>query len=69
MIYRLTERDITYQITDYLHLLGAWVFKVQGALGQPPGTPDILFCWQGRFGAIEVKGPKGKVSEAQAGKG
>lgn len=29
------------------------------------GTPDIFICWQGRFVAIEVKSPKGVVSDAQ----
>ena len=30
------------------------------------GTPDILVCWHGNFIAIEVKGPRGKLTESQA---
>jgi len=30
------------------------------------GTPDILVCWHGKFIAIEVKGPKGRLTETQA---
>lgn len=29
------------------------------------GTPDILCCYLGRFVAIEVKAPKGRLSEVQ----
>ena len=54
----MNERDITRAIMDYLRLRGAWVLKVHGHLGQLPGVPDVLFCLQGRFGAIEVKVPQ-----------
>ena len=61
----MNERDITRAIMDYLLLKGAWVFKVHGHLGQKKGVPDILACLQGRFIAIEVKRPGGKLSEYQ----
>lgn len=61
----MLERDITAAILDYLTLKGAWVFKTHGHLGQRKGIPDILYCLDGRFGAIEVKTPKGKVSWEQ----
>lgn len=53
-----SERDITRQVVDYLPMRGAWLFKVHGHLGQLPGVPDILACFQGRFLAIEVKIPQ-----------
>ena len=56
--YIPTERDVTVQIVDYLRLKGAYVIKAHGHLGQRPGVPDLLACWQGRFIAIEVKSPR-----------
>ena len=53
-----TEGYITSAITDYLKLRGAWYAKMHGHLGQIPGIPDLLFCWRGRFGGIEVKVPR-----------
>lgn len=42
-----------------------WGFKVWGGPFQPAGIPDLLGCVAGLFFAIEVKMPKGKVSEIQ----
>jgi hypothetical protein len=39
---------------------------VAKAMGQRAGTPDLLLCHRGRLIAIELKAPKGRVSEAQA---
>jgi VRR-NUC domain len=30
-----------------------------------PGTPDIVCCIDGQFVGLEVKGPKGDLSDAQ----
>lgn len=35
-------------------------------LGTKPGWTDIEIVWQGRFYAVEVKAPGGKLSQAQA---
>lgn len=35
-------------------------------LGTKPGWTDIEIVWQGRFYAVEVKAPGGKLSRAQA---
>lgn len=61
----LTERDITGQIVDYLHVRGAWLLKTRGGLGQRRGVPDIVCCIRGLFVAIEVKRPKGVVTAWQ----
>jgi len=59
------EADITRAILDYLALVGAWSLKVHGHLGQRAGVPDILACLRGRFVAIEVKRPGGRLSPHQ----
>ncbi len=61
----MTERDLTRQVRDLLHLLGGWEVKVLGGLGGRRGVPDVLACFRGRFVAIEVKAPKGRLSVAQ----
>lgn len=53
------------QIENFLLMLGAWVFKVHGHLGQRPGVPDLLCCLDGRLVAIEVKTERGKPTERQ----
>ena len=60
--FKGTERDLTRQVRDLLHLLGAWEIKY---LGGRRGVPDVLACFRGRFVAIEVKAPKGRLSVAQ----
>jgi hypothetical protein len=58
---RSREKAIERAILDMLSMMGAWVFKVHGHLGQRPGVPDILACLNGQFIAIEVKAPEGEV--------
>lgn len=69
------ESDIQHGIIEYLELIGALVVKVNNtgimkANGSyiPPrekGIADILCCYRGRFYAIEVKRPGGKVTPYQ----
>ena len=42
-----------------------WGFKVHGGPFQAAGIPDIVGCCAGLFFALEVKMPKGKISEVQ----
>lgn len=65
MIAGVREADITAAVLDYLSIAGAWSLKVHGHLGQRPGVPDILACLRGRFIAIEVKRPGGRLSPHQ----
>lgn len=44
---------------------GGWWFKVWGGPFQQAGIPDIIGCVNGMFFALEVKMPKGRVSEIQ----
>lgn len=64
---RVREADIVRVIRDYLAVLGVWEIKVQSQGFQRRGVPDILACVppDGRLLAIEVKGPRGKVSPEQ----
>lgn len=61
----MTEQDIQRKIIKYLESQGAYVVKVISA--SKSGVPDILFCYEGVFCAIEVKTPttKGNVSKLQ----
>ena len=40
--------------------------QILKALGVRAGVPDLIVCWRGRFLAIELKAPRGRVSETQA---
>ena len=46
------EKD---EICKYLKSIGAWYFRPYMAGFGKSGVPDIVFCYRGRFGAIEVK--------------
>ena len=59
----MKESDIQKKIQDALRANGAYVFKVITA--NRSGIPDIIACYKGKFLGIEVKGPKGVVSELQ----
>lgn len=60
-----TEQQIQSEITKYLESQGYYVVKIVRA--NKSGVPDILFCRDGKFCAIEVKakGKKSKVTELQ----
>lgn len=67
----LTEALIERGLRDLLNGLGFVCFHTRFSIGSSgPGFPD-LFCvgcherTHGRFVALEVKGPRGVVSEAQ----
>mgnify|MGYP001576709913 FL=1 len=61
----LSEKDITRQIRDYLKALGIFHWKNHQGLGSAPGVSDILGIYKGKPLAIEVKAPKGKLTEKQ----
>lgn len=60
-----SEKTIENKIKRYLDSIGAWHIKTHGNMFSKAGTPDILACVKGKFVAIEVKRPKGVVSELQ----
>ena len=60
------ESILQRQIINHLRSMGAWVFNVHGSPYQQVGVPDLLVGYQGRFYALEVKRPGGRLSPAQA---
>lgn len=60
-----SEQQIQKEIVDYLEKNNYYVVKVVRA--NKSGVPDILFCKNGKFCAVEVKakGKKSKVTELQ----
>lgn len=63
---KIKEKDITKQIRDYLNAKGIFHYKVWQGLGSAKGVPDIAGVLKGgRALYIEIKTPKGVVSEYQ----
>lgn len=59
------ETSLKKAIKDYLNLKNIfWWHNLQG-IGSYPGTPDICVVHKGKFYGIEIKAPKGRLSEYQ----
>ena len=65
----MNEAQVQQQITDYLKARGIWHYVTHRSLFPPPpenkGITDICGIYQGKPLYIEVKGPRGKTSQAQ----
>jgi len=60
------EKNFENKIKKFLKEQGAWVLKYWGGGAfTKEGIPDLLVCLNGRFIAVEVKAPNGKLSELQ----
>lgn len=60
------ETATKHAIKDYLSLKGImWWYNLAG-MGAQKGIPDLCALHKGTFYAIEVKTPKGKVTDSQA---
>lgn len=59
------EARITRKIRLALMGRGFFVFKIHGSEMMMAGLPDLIACRQGHFYGIEVKTPRGRVSERQ----
>lgn len=61
------EKAIHWWIVRYLRLMGFEVYSTAQARATKisPGIPDLLVMGQGVHVWVEVKRPKGKLSEAQ----
>jgi len=64
MRLQIKETDITRAIKDVLKHSGAFPIKIAGGPFQHY-IADLLVCLDGRFVAIEVKRPGGKVTDGQ----
>lgn len=60
----IKETDITSAIKDILKQVGAFPVKIAGGPFQH-GIADLLVCYDGKFVAIEVKRPNGRLTEDQ----
>ena len=62
-----TEKEVTKSIRQFLDALGIWHFKHwSGQYTSIRGISDILGIYKGKFLAIEVKRPGGKLSYDQS---
>ena len=59
------EAILTRSVRDLLKWAGIFHWKNHGGLGSAPGLPDICGVWKGRAIAIELKAPRGIVSDQQ----
>jgi len=59
------EADITRSIRAYLRSIGVFHYKQWQGLGSKRGVSDIIGIYKGKYLAIEVKTPRGKLSEHQ----
>jgi hypothetical protein len=62
---QLNETAITRQIKQILFQVGYFPIKIAGGPYQKPGIADLLVCGDGKFIAIEVKKPGGRLSPLQ----
>ena len=63
---KISEKEITKEIREYLKLHNIFHWKQWQGLGSAPGVPDIIGIYKTRFLAIEVKTKRGMLSERQA---
>ncbi len=61
----MKESDIQRQIKEYLQWKGWFVFKIHQSLGSHKGIADLYAIKRGQGIWIEVKTPKGRLSEHQ----
>lgn len=59
------EGILTKSVRRMLNTLGVWHYKHHGGLGGAPGVADIIGIYQGKFLAIELKAPRGYLSDDQ----
>ena len=59
------EAQLTRSIRYVLKMAGCFHWKQWQGLGSFPGVSDILGIWQGKLLAIEIKAPKGNISDHQ----
>jgi hypothetical protein len=60
------EKQIENKIKAYLKTLpNCFYFKTHGCTYSAAGIPDLIICYRGRFVALEVKQPSGKLTKLQ----
>ena len=61
----MREKVVENKIKDYLTSKGIYYFKMHSDGFVPPGIPDIICCWEGKFLGIEVKRPGAKNQQSE----
>lgn len=61
----MTERDLKLQIKEYLAIKGIFNFPLVQGLGAYRGAPDRIMHLNGKAVYLEIKLPKGKMSDHQ----
>jgi Holliday junction resolvase len=62
----MLERDIVGKVMGYLKTVpGCFAWKQHGGQYGQAGLPDIIACINGRFVALEVKTPTGRLTKIQ----
>ena len=62
---KISESDIKRQVKEYLNIMGWYNFPLTAGIGSFPGLPDRIAIKNGRTLYLEIKIPKGKLSEKQ----
>lgn len=60
-----TETDLKHQLKDYLALKGIFSWPVTQGIASYKGAPDRVMHLNGKVVYLEIKLPKGKMSENQ----
>jgi len=62
----MLEKDITNLILRYMKTVpDCFAFKEHGGMYGTAGLPDVICCIGGRFVALEVKVPGGRLTKLQ----
>ena len=62
---KMTETQLKGQIKDYLSYCGVYSFPVTQGLGSYRGAPDRIMHYRGIVHYLEIKLPKGRMSDWQ----
>ncbi len=62
---KITENDVKKQVKQLLSLKGYFHFHVLQGLGAYKGIPDIIAIRNNRVLFLEIKRPKGRLSDYQ----
>lgn len=60
-----TEKEIQSDIREYLQWRGWYVIRIQQGMGAHKGLSDLIAVKDGRVVFMEIKTPRGRLSEYQ----
>jgi len=64
-LIKVSESMLKSQVKDYLAYHGIYSFPITQGLGSYRGAPDRIMHYQDRVHYLEIKLPKGKMSDYQ----